>query len=201
MVGVPRLLFPSISFATMMAVLPRLLLIIGSLAALVNSADDDFVLGAYLPDYRDYIQVNQSAPYLSDLYLFSVAPAKGLGDKQLSSCCLSDRHYETAREARSYKAEHGHGNLKLWLTVGGGGRSDDFLHDTDGLISAIRKVVTEQQLDGVALDCESFTSKQEFFDVPGVDCESGQSLKTRRNIGGSRSPCWAASSVGNIRRD
>ncbi|GKY91287.1 hypothetical protein MPSEU_000101200 [Mayamaea pseudoterrestris] len=129
------------------------------------SCDDDFILGAYLPDYRDYIQVNHSAPFLTDLYLFSAAPADIMGDKQLDDCCLNENHYRTARHARAFKAEQqgqDSRNLRLWLTVGGAGRSDHFLHDLDGLVESIYRVIKREELHGVSLDCESFSHEDDY---------------------------------------
>jgi hypothetical protein len=79
----------------------------------------EFVVGGYLPDYRAYINVNATAQFLTDVILFSVQPS---GD----GCCLGEHHYRLAREAQAYKQEQGYGSLRLWVAVGGGGRSDLF---------------------------------------------------------------------------
>jgi hypothetical protein len=123
----------------------------------------DIILGGYLPEYRDYIQVNQSAAFLTDLYLFSASPSAGMGDKQLNYCCLHDRHYDIARQARAYKGEIGAGQLRVWITIGGAGRSDHFLKDPDGLLDAIRFLVKKHQLDGVVLNCEHFSHTEEYL--------------------------------------
>jgi hypothetical protein len=145
--------------------LAKIILTLGfSIAWIIEcKATEDFVVGAYLPEHRDYIQVNQSAPFLTDLHLFSAAPGEKMGEKQLNNCCLNDHHYNIARQAKAYKAEQGLGDLRLWLTVGGAGRSEHFLHDTNGLIKAIRNVVKEQHLDGVSIDCESFWHDDDYL--------------------------------------
>lgn len=90
----------------------------------VNAHQDDFSVAAYLPDYRFYINVNATAYFLTDLILFSIQPS--LSDDLSKGCCLSKDHYRIARQARAYKREQGHGELRLWVAVGGGGRSDAF---------------------------------------------------------------------------
>jgi hypothetical protein len=128
-----------------------------------HAHDDGFVLGAYLPEYRDYIPLNESAVFLTDLYLFSAAPTEHMGKYQLSYCCFNNHHYDLARKARAYNNEAGKDPLRLWLTVGGAQRSDHFLQDPDGLIAAIQLVVKEQQLDGVVLDCERFRHQDDYL--------------------------------------
>jgi hypothetical protein len=74
------------------------------------------VVAGYLPDYRSYINVNATAPHLTDLILFSIQPnSRGM----IGGCCLDSQHYELGRQARSLSP-----SLKLWVTIGGGGRSE-----------------------------------------------------------------------------
>lgn len=61
---------------------------------------DGLIIAGYLPEYRSYINVNNSAPFLTDLILFSVAPDN---QGKISSCCLESRHFEQARQARDHK--------------------------------------------------------------------------------------------------
>ena len=89
------------------------------------AAEDDFVVAGYLPEYRSYIDVNLTAAHLTDLILFSVAP----GDKgNLGPCCLEPHHFNQGREARAYKQQKypDAKPLKLWMSVGGAGRSNSF---------------------------------------------------------------------------
>jgi len=134
-----------------------------------------FRIAGYLPDYRfDAVDLNATAPFLTDLLLFSASPSPhlGKGDSMLSFCCLGRDRFAAARRARARKTEvaaeddandSDHSRLQLWLTVGGGGRSDHFLDDPDELADAIRRVATEQELDGVDLDCESFRSREDYL--------------------------------------
>lgn len=63
----------------------------------------NMVVSAYLPDYRVAgVNLNASAPFLTDLVLFSIQPhARGF----VSGCCLDESHYAKAREARAYKQQ------------------------------------------------------------------------------------------------
>ena len=81
------------------------------------------VVAAYFPEYRAYINVNNTAPYLTDLLLFSLVPnSRGM----LGGCCLEDYHFKQAREARAFKQSQTGQKLKLWVTLGGAGRADSF---------------------------------------------------------------------------
>lgn len=111
-----------------------------------GGADDDdavpptFAIAGYLPDYRSYVDVNATALHLTDLMLFSLTPQAVLRYSSPSSssaaaatatgvggCCLSQVHYDLIRRARAHKEEQLPGsNVRLLLTVGGGGRSDGF---------------------------------------------------------------------------
>jgi hypothetical protein len=83
-----------------------------------------FVIAGYLPDYRDYVDVNESAVLLTDVMLFSLTPesiflrypsssgggmtgggAGGTGGTGGGGCCLSSRHYDKIRKARSHGRE------------------------------------------------------------------------------------------------
>lgn len=74
--------------------------------------EDSFVIAGYLPEYRFYININNTAASLTDLILFSMAPDN---QGQLSSCCLESQHFEQARQARAYKKEHFPGMLSVLL--------------------------------------------------------------------------------------
>ena len=123
-----------------------------------SAASDDipspsFVIAGYLPDYRTYININATAPLLTDLMLFSLTPETILeyDDSKKASgsaggCCLSSEHYDKFRQARSYKnhllqqAEASNKQqLRLLLTVGGGGRSNGFNRVVMGDIDLQRK--------------------------------------------------------------
>ena len=62
----------------------------------------NFVVAGYLPEYRAYININNTAPFLTDLILFSLAPDH---EGKLGSCCLESSNFHQARQARAYKKE------------------------------------------------------------------------------------------------
>lgn len=66
------------------------------------ACEDEFVTAGYLPEYRSYINVNNTAPYLTDLILFSMAPDD---EGNIGPCCLGQSHFEQAREAQMYKKD------------------------------------------------------------------------------------------------
>lgn len=88
-----------------------------------SASSSSIIIGGYLPDYRDYVDVNSTAVYLTDMMLFSLTPSTILqeysdppkigedetrdGDRRGGGggCCLSSRHYDTMRRARSYERE------------------------------------------------------------------------------------------------
>jgi chitinase len=164
---------------------PCLLIALATALAAAGSVGEDvkaesFAVAAYLPDYRlgsaFAANLNASALHLTDLILFSVAPRPNLSERlMLSMCCLSSDHYEMARQARAHKdLQLGHldnksdsSSLKLWVTVGGGGRSDQFpLHDSAKgakLTAALVDLARRELLDGVDLDCEHFTTQQDYL--------------------------------------
>lgn len=131
---------------------PSLILVILYVAIVV--ALDEFKISGYIPDYRFYINLNNTAPFLTDLILFSVDP--------FMRCCLHKDQYTIARKARAFKEEN-EGSLNLWLSVGGGGRSDGFLDNLDSLTTRIMRTVSEENLNGVDLDCESFASQEDYL--------------------------------------
>jgi hypothetical protein len=90
----------------------------------VCSQRDDLIISGYLPDYRSYINVNASSMYLTDIMLFSLSPETLMGTSD--GCCISKDQYDLIREARSYKMEQQNKRLRLYLTIGGAGRSDGF---------------------------------------------------------------------------
>ena len=109
--------------------------------AVAEEVNKDFIIGGYLPDYRSYINVNTSAIHLTDLMIFSLTPEAILQYKTSSvggACCLSSHHFDQARKAKAYKQQeiNGHPDLRLLLTVGGGGRSNGF----DNIVSGSSQV-------------------------------------------------------------
>lgn len=82
---------------------------------------NDIVIAGYLPEYRNYININKPAKYLTDLILFSIAPNPSGTINGNSTCCLDSSHFEKARKARD--SNH---DLRILVSVGGGDRSNSF---------------------------------------------------------------------------
>ena len=122
-------------------------------------------IAGYIPDYRfEGINLNHTAEYADDLYLFSLMPQTQLGANMLNLCCLQPGKYEQARQAVAHaKATTGR-KVKLWVTVGGAGRSHKMMTNPGAMISALRTLLATEQLAGVDFDCEDFRSHQDYVD-------------------------------------
>jgi GH18 family chitinase len=127
----------------------------------LTKADDLFSIGGYLPDYRFYINVNDTATKISDLILFSLQPSKNGVDLP---CCLDRHHFDIARQAVAHKRKMNEGALRLWITVGGGGRSTEFLKATesDVFLQSLQQLAKSNMITGIDLDCEYFTSQADY---------------------------------------
>jgi GH18 family chitinase len=126
-----------------------------------SKSNDSFRIAGYLPDYRfDGIDWNKTVPLIDDLYLFSMAPQTHLDDasEMFSGCCLQDWQFVKARHARAQTS------IDVWVTIGGGGRSDHFTRNPDVMIQAILLFASQQQIQGIDFDCESFTSRRDYDD-------------------------------------
>jgi chitinase len=134
---------------------------------------DFFSISGYLPDYRFYIDVNETAPFLTDLQLFSISPKPQFGARMLKQCCLESHQYEKARQAVAYDRTISK-DLNLWVTVGGAGRSSGFAaigkdrEKQKQFIAALLELVTKEELDGVDFDCEEFLSQQDVDNYLGL---------------------------------
>ena len=122
-------------------------------------AQADFRVAGYLPDYRFDVDLEAKIPYLDDIYLFSLSPQTQLGDQMFDLCCLNDSHFEKARNA-----VRNHPKTKLWVTVGGGGRSHKFLNNPSAMLRSIRKVLNEQGLHGVDFNNEELRTHKDYAD-------------------------------------
>jgi chitinase len=140
-----------------------------------QGADDEFPgvpssfrIAGYLPDYRFGIDLNSTALLLDDLYLFSLAPQPQLGEMIFAVCCLNQDHYEKAHQAVAYAKQTIGKDVKIWVTVGGGGRSASFTKNPSAMISALQVLLTTQNFDGVDFDCELFRSHQDYDDYDAL---------------------------------
>ena len=137
----------------------------------MNNADRLVGIGAYLPDYRisnNNYNINASVPHLTDLILFSIQPnSKGMIISDGSSsccCCLQKEHYQIGIRAREYHNP----NLKLWVTIGGAGRSDEFSSivanpkSRKRLVGNMVKLSQQYNLYGIDLDTFYPTTQIEY---------------------------------------
>lgn len=138
-----------------------------------SNCNDDFIIAGYLPGYRSYINVNNTARLLTDLILFSIEP-NNLGELE-GGCCLEESHYQLARDARAHKKEHYYyyvsnnkEQLKLWISIGGAGRSDAFRHIAANkskratFIQNLISLCQKRDFDGIDLDWEQPSNKEEY---------------------------------------
>lgn len=120
------------------------------------------ILSGYLPDYRFYINVTATAALssMTDLILFSIQPnvdGSVLGE---TNCCLDGSHYEHVREAKLAKSD-----LKVFISIGGAGRSDAFSSITSDkskrlkFIGELKELCQKQQFDGIDFDWEQPQTK------------------------------------------
>lgn len=65
----------------------------------------EHIVAGYLPEYRSYINLNNTVEFLTDVILFSISPNARGGGGILGPCCLEPHHYKQAQEARAYKTE------------------------------------------------------------------------------------------------
>jgi chitinase len=146
-------------------------LIVTLLWFLPLSARCDIVVGAYLPDYRSYLDVNRTAEMLTDLILFSIAPMNMDTTTALTNaCCLDSTHYQLAHDAKNHRKEmYSKKNaLKIWVSIGGAGRSSGFQSilgtksKQSGFISRMIGLCKEKNLDGIDLDHEEISSKNDY---------------------------------------
>jgi hypothetical protein len=72
--------------------------------------DENLVVAGYLPEYRFYINLNNTAKHLTDLILFSMTPND---EGEVGTCCLDSHHFEQARQTRANKQENFPGTVPV----------------------------------------------------------------------------------------
>mmetsp|Transcript_41091 Transcript_41091/g.46691 ORF Transcript_41091/g.46691 Transcript_41091/m.46691 type:complete len:325 (-) Transcript_41091:103-1077(-) len=124
------------------------------------------IVAGYLPEYRSNININNTSALLTDLILFSLDPgADGILEGR---CCLKDSHYKLAREARSHRKKSSSRPLKLWVTIGGVGRSESFLAISksgtkrDQFLSNLVQLCKRESLNGVDIDWQGLRNEDEY---------------------------------------
>mmetsp|Transcript_8398 Transcript_8398/g.23275 ORF Transcript_8398/g.23275 Transcript_8398/m.23275 type:complete len:385 (-) Transcript_8398:1418-2572(-) len=175
---------PLTSAAVLLAAVSVLSLLTSIQASGSIGVEDDFVVAGYLPDYRFYIgdSLNEVVMKLTDLYLFSTdfdpdATDGMFSDDNPNVCCINEDHLKIAKDAKDYreklyKAPQGQG-LKLWLTVGGAGRSNGFPKLLSGgdesqreqrymrVIQSLIQKCQEHGLSGIDFDNQFFQRQQD----------------------------------------
>jgi len=145
-----------------------------------NTLSTELVLAAYLPDYRFAANLNSLALHVTDLILFSISPnadgSIGLTSGK-STCCLSTSNYLVARAARRHKRRSCQGStscaggskLRLLVSVGGGGRSQNFASlvanadNRSRFVEEILELCSREELDGVDFDWEQPQNQKEML--------------------------------------
>lgn len=102
-----------------------LLLALYLVAALAANADEEreFIISGYWPEFRTWYDINATAVHMTDLMLHSVNPT---ADGGISDCCIEEKNYVMAQQAQAYKKEMTGKDLRIWIAVGGWGRSKHF---------------------------------------------------------------------------
>jgi len=112
----------------------------------------------YLPEYRFYIDVTSASQHLTDLILFSAKPTSG----GMVTYFVTDENIQAGVAARAANP-----NLKLIMSVGGGGRSDNFMvvasdaGKRQKFTATLGKMVAKYELDGLDMDWESPQTEHE----------------------------------------
>lgn len=120
---------------------------------LVNVAETEFIVAAYLPEYRFGVDFQVLASRVTDLILFSLEPS---ADGALQG--LDRISADTMQRARAACNEH---NTRLFVSIGGGGRSHNFQNvaafqsTRQRFANTVADYVVQNDLDGVDIDWEA----------------------------------------------
>jgi GH18 family chitinase len=140
-----------------------LLLLLASLQA-SEKEEDDFIISGYWPEFRTDYDMNTTGLYLTDLMLHSIEPTH---DGSLTKCCLEEKNFKLAQQVKAYKKEKTGKDLRIWVAVGGWGRSNGF----EGIVS------DEKARMRFVFDLLDLCQK---YDIGGVDLD-WQEPVTREN--------------------
>ena len=140
----------------------------GTSAKWALAENDNLAVAGYLPDYRFYIDLNQTALFLDDLYLFSVQLDPARGENMLKGCCLDKDHLQKTKQANSYKLQVAGRQLTQWLTIGGGGRSDGFQalsskEKYQQFLKGVEMLMKEFDIGGIDFDHEALRTKDDMI--------------------------------------
>mmetsp|Transcript_23826 Transcript_23826/g.37367 ORF Transcript_23826/g.37367 Transcript_23826/m.37367 type:complete len:323 (-) Transcript_23826:164-1132(-) len=111
------------------------------------------------------MNINATSLHLTDVMLFSLTPeavTRYAEPLSAAGCCLSEKHYSLLRKARSYKLEQTKARLRLFITIGGGGRSNGFGNIVTGspsnrhqFLRRLIKICKRHDFDGIDFDFEN----------------------------------------------
>jgi GH18 family chitinase len=165
----------------MRSLFTSLILLLASL--LLPQCHAQGIVAAYLPDYRDDVNINNTATLLTDLYLFSIDPDSE-GNLE-GRCCLQKHHYQRAREARAHRHHFHPQPLKLWVSIGGAGRSSGLPsiaaspNKRKAFLKNLLKLCKEEHLDGVDFNWEPLESKDQYNEYVQLLLETAQVLHSQ----------------------
>jgi GH18 family chitinase len=171
-----------LTFVTLWGRMTVMIAMTVALAVAVTSQDSDTttdapppVIAGYLPNYRFAMShLSQALSGLTDVILFSVDPVQVVEETLLDgNCCLHRDEMDRVMQAveTAHNASQANNSttskLKVWLTLGGGGRSFGFGMGRSrtkraALFAHILQTAHKYQLDGIDWDCESFAHAQDY---------------------------------------
>lgn len=162
----------------LIAPLPTLFyLLFHTIVTAAAAAEEEFLIAGYLPDYRNYINLNAAANHLSDVILFSIQPESDGSVTGPNVCCLGDDHYAKARVAQKVN-----GNLRVFASIGGAGRSQHLASLASDpqrrkiLIPNLIQLCRIEQIQGIDFDWEQPQTQEEFVSYLHLLFEAGQAL-------------------------
>lgn len=145
--------------------------------ATAAAAEEEFLIAGYLPDYRHYINLDAAAKHLSDVILFSIQPEPDGSVTGPNVCCLGDGHY-----AKAVAAQKSDGNLRIFASVGGAGRSQHLASIASDpqrrkiLIANLIQLCKKEQLHGIDFDWEQPQTQEDFVSYLHLLFEAGQAF-------------------------
>lgn len=132
----------------------------------VTSSNQRFIISGYWPEFRTDYDINATALYLTDLMLHSIEPTP---DGNITNCCLDEINYDLAQLAKAYKKEMTGEDLRIWIAVGGWGRSNGFesiLEDAatkKKFLMNLKATCFKHNIGGVDFDWQQPVSDEDTF--------------------------------------
>lgn len=132
----------------------------------VTSTNPSFIISGYWPEFRTDYDINATALYLTDLMLHSIEPTP---DGNITNCCLDEINYELAQRAKAHKKEMTGEDLRIWVAVGGWGRSNGFesiLEDAASkkkFLNDLKAMCFKHDIGGVDFDWQQPVTDEDTF--------------------------------------